>query len=214
MTKRETYRRLRFSVGSLLIVTSIICVTMGFWSVYVDPYRAQAVSRDKVQSLGGQWHSTPATGSQWHRWLVETMLGAGEFAEIDEVDLRKCQVDNNELGALSGLKWVRVIYLDRAEVTDDNIYVISNLTRLVTLSLAYTQVTDRGIAQLRQLENLDTLTLTGVPISDESIPPFETLASLRELYIRWTKISPAGAREIEETLPTCSVFHHSIQPVR
>lgn len=210
---RGLRRRLaRFSMRTLLVLMSVCCVAMGAWTVYVQPYRAQSASLAHVLELGGTVQSVSANGPAWQRPLVESMVGSKQFIHVEKVDFRGLRVSAADVSALSGLRYLKSLYLDRAEVNDGNIGALAAMTALEDLSLVYTQISDSGLSRLAGLTKLRTLYLTGVPITDASVPTLAARPSLRELYIRWTKISSDGALRLVESLPECAVHHHEIQP--
>jgi hypothetical protein len=186
---------------------------MGAWTVYVQPFRAQAASLAKVGDLGGSTSGVTAHGPGWHRWLVETMVGRDQFIHIERADLRTCRVTAADVPSLAGLPFLKALHLDRAEVTDANVAALTRMTELQELSLTYTRISDDGLAQIVRLPNLRTLHLTGVPISDKSVNTLATAEALQELYVRWTKITAKGAGALQHALPNCLVHHHEIQPL-
>lgn len=201
----------RFGMRTLLIIMSLCCVAMGAWTIYVQPFRAQAASLAKVGDLGGSTSGVAASGPVWHRWLIEAMVGKEQFVHVERADLRNCRVSAADVPLLAGLKFLKTLHLDRAEVTDENIAALTRMTNLRELSLTYTRISDEGLAQIARLPNLRTLHLTGVPISDASLKPLAAAAELRELYVRWTRITADGANKLQKALPNCMVHHHEIQ---
>jgi hypothetical protein len=201
----------RYSLRSLLVLMTLCCVAMWIWTLYVQPFRVQAASIKRVNELGGASVSVEAQGSEWHQWLVETMVGPKQFVEVQGVDLRDRPVKVSDVSALSGLRHLRWLHLDRAEVSDANVSVLSNMAELEQLSLTYTQISDEGLTQVGRLAKLKILYLTGVPVSDKSIGLLAQLPSLQTLYIRWTNISADGVEQLRKALPNCAVHHHEIQ---
>lgn len=201
----------RYGMRSLLLATSLCCVAMGTWAIYVQPYRDQAASLAKVNELGGLSTIVAARGPAWHRWLVETMVGSKQFVHVDRVDLRRCKVRAADLPSLGGLRFLRTLYLDRAEVTDANIVVVARMAELQELSLTYTSLTDDGLAAVAKLPKLRSLHMTGVPITDDSVDSLARTATLEAIYVRWTRITSHGASKLAAILPNCRVYHHEIQ---
>jgi hypothetical protein len=186
----------RYSVRSMLALMTLCCVAMWVWTLYVQPFRVQAASLKRVNELGGATVSAEAQGSDWHRWLVERMVGSKQFVEVQVVDLRGRPVNASDVSALSGLRFLKTLHLDRADVSDANVAALASLAQLEQLSLTYTRIGDAGLSQLGRLANLKTLYLTGVPVSDKSIGLLAQLPSLRTLYVRWTNISADGVEKL------------------
>jgi Leucine Rich repeat len=201
----------RFGMRSLLLATSLCCVAMGTWAIYVQPYRDQAASLAKVSELGGLSSSVAARGPAWQRWLVETMVGPKQFVQVDRVDLRRCKVRAADLPSLGGLRFLRTLYLDRAEVTDAGVVVVARMAELQELSLTYTPLTDDGLAAVATLPKLRSLHMTGVPITDDSVESLARATTLEAIYLRWTRITSHGASKLAALLPNCRVYHHEIQ---
>jgi hypothetical protein len=201
----------RFGMRSLLLATSLCCVAMGVWTVYVQPYRDQAASLAKVSELGGLASSVGAPGPGWHRWLVETMVGPNQFVHVNRLDLRGRRVRASDVQSLNGLRFMRTLYLDRAEVTDSNVAVLGRMNELQELSLTYTQITDGGLATIVKLPKLRSLHLTGVPISDASVESLAQASLLEAVYLRWSGVTSQGAQRLAAALPKCRVHHHQIQ---
>ncbi|MBA3481520.1 MAG: hypothetical protein H0T51_06870 [Pirellulales bacterium] len=201
----------RFGMRTLLLATSVVCIAMGAWTIYVQPFRAQAASRARVGDLGGKTSAVTATGPDWHRWLVETMVGSDQFIHVDRADLRGCRVSAADVPPIAGLRYLKTLYLDRAEVTDENIAALARMSELEELSLTYTSISDEGLARIAALPSLRTLHLTGIPITDASLGSLAHAPWLREIYIRWTKVTPDGVERLRRALPNCQIHHHVIQ---
>jgi hypothetical protein len=206
-------RASRFSMRTLLALMTVVAVAMAVWSAYVQPFRAQRDSLAKITALGAQSSSVAALGPSWQKWLVETMVGSNQFVHVVTADLRNSRVTSADVSAMAGLKFLKVLYLDRAELTDSNVSALSQMSALETLSLKYTRLTDDGLAQLVRLGNLRVLYLTGVPITDKAITTLSSMSTLQELYVRWTRISMSGALRLRKTLTSCAVHHHEIRPM-
>jgi hypothetical protein len=198
---------------TLLAFMTAVAVAMAVWSAYVQPFRAQRDALTKIAALGGQSSSVAASGPNWQKWLVETMVGSNQFVHVVTADLRHSRVTSADVSTLAGLKFLKVLYLDRAEVTDSNVSALSQMSDLETLSLTYTRLTDEGLAQLVRLRKLRVVYLTGVPITDKAVNTLSSMSMLQELYIRWTRISTSGALRLRKKLTSCAVHHHEIRPM-
>jgi hypothetical protein len=186
------------------------CVLLSVWSVYVDPYRRQANSLAVVRELNGQFATAPAEGAVWQRWLVTTMLGPDSFIRVVRVDLTGLKVNDARLRSLTGLRHLTDLSLDYTAITDDGTATLTGMKQLSNVSLRYTDVTDRTAQHLQALPNLQRLVLTGTEVSDESVSHLAKHRWLAELFIRWTKITGAGADTLEVELPKCAIHHHAL----
>jgi len=211
MLRQLLHKASRYSIRSLLGLMTLCCASMWIWTLYVQPFRVQAASLKRVNELGGATVSAEFQGSKWQQWLVQKMVGPKQFVEVQSVDLRGRPVKSSDINALSGLRHLKSLHLDRAEVSDANVAALANMAKLEQLSLTYTQIGDDGLSQLGRMANLKTLYLTGAPVSDKSIGLLTQLPSLRALYVRWTNISADGVEQLRKGLPNCAVHHHEIQ---
>ena len=195
---------------TLFVLMTLVCVVIGTWAVYVNPYRRQLASLAVVNRLQGNSARAPADGPQWQRWLVTTFLGREAFVQVTDVHLNGKEVNDESLRALGGLTELRKLSLDYTPITDEGIAVVRSMPKLQDLSLRYTKITDRGAAEIGALPNLRTAHLTGTKITDSGIEDLEKLRSANELYIRWTGISNEGAARLAARLPDCDIFHHAL----
>jgi hypothetical protein len=205
---RVVLRPLRFSIRSFLVFTAICCLALGAWSLYVQPYRDQAVSLSRLCDLGGTTTSVGAAGPSWQRWLVEMFVGPQGFVEVRTADLRGRTIAAKDVSSLSGLIYLQSLRIDRAELNDENIAAIARMSGLTELSMTYTKVGDDGLREVTRLPKLEKLHLTGVPVTDNGAALLASMPSANELFIRWTKITNAGAERLRAALPNCRVHHH------
>lgn len=201
----------RFSIRTLILSVSFICVLLGVSAAYIDDYRQQSRSLAVVDRLQGRAEIIPANGPALQRWLVTRMLGSNAYVQVILVDLSDKEVDDEVLASLGGLIHLRTLALDRTDVTDAGLPTLSQLPKLMSLSLRFTNVSDEGLVVVADLPNLGWLYLTRSRITDASIDQLVTLKNLKELYIRWTNVTDAGAGRIRRELPQALVFHHRLQ---
>lgn len=65
-------------------------------------------------------------------------------------------------------------------------------------------VSDAGLVYLRPFEKLRKLSLFQTQVSNDRIAQLKTLGSLEVLLISGSKITPAGAEELQKALPKVS----------
>ena len=211
MDRASTINWKRFSLRTLILAMTAVCLVFAAWSILVDPYRKQPRALAVVTRLQGESQITPAKGPRWQAWLVTATLGEKSFVRVTGVDLSGRNVDDAALQSLSGLKFLESLNLERTQITDASADVLLSFPQLSELSLRFTRVGDPTAARLGQLPQLEKLYLTSTQLSDAAAPNLAKLDGLKELYIRWTRISDAGAEELRQSLPRCDVFHHSLQ---
>lgn len=208
---RFVRRPFRFSIRSFLVFTALCCLALGAWSLYVQPYRDQAVSLSRLADLGGTTTSVGAAGPAWQRWLVQAFVGSQGFVEVRTADLRGRKITAADVQSLSGLIFLESLRLDRAELNDENVAAIARMSDLTELSLTYTKLSDEGLRDLIRLPKLEKLHLTGVPVTDDGVALLASMSSINELFIRWTKITNDGAERLRASLPNCRIHHHEVQ---
>jgi hypothetical protein len=202
-------RRARYSLRTLLLVMTVSCVLLGTWSVYVEPYRAQANAQGALEANQGlnSIRFVPADGPGWQRWLVETMLGEGHFNHVVMVEFPKGLATDDKLQKhVSRLIGLRELTADYGEITDRGLAALAGQRELEKLSLRYAAgITDAGLAHLSRLSKLQSMHLTGSDVSDASVGLLTNLKSLRGLYLRWTRVTHEGAATLRKKLPNCGI---------
>jgi hypothetical protein len=86
----------------------------------------------------------------------------------------------------------------------------ARIVRAVVVPVADDRCVVRAAKTLNTLPAIKTLHLTGTNITDAAIPDLASLRRLSKLFIRWTKISDAGARNLAAALPNCAIHHHAL----
>jgi len=200
----------RFSLRSLFILMTAFCLLFGTWAAFVNPFRIQLRSLAVVNRLGGETLAEPADGKNWHRWLVNTMLGDGAFVHIVAVNLSGKNVDDDTLRSLTGLTHLQLLALDYTKISDDGLSSLRAMRDLDSLSLKFNNITDRGVPHLVALPKLRHAMLMGTRISDDGVPNLSRLPEVSDLFIRWTGISNAGADRLRAALPKCKIYHHAL----
>ena len=200
----------RFSLRSLFVLMTLCCFAFGVWGAYVSPYRLQMQSLVALNRLEGSSKPVADEGPGWQRWLVTKLLGDEAFVRIEAVDLSNRKVTAKDLRSLSGLCFLKTLFLDYTKVTDDSLGTLRSMPGLRNLSLRYTNISDPGVKHISALSNLRNVTLTGSKISDGAIDDLARLKQLNTLFIRWTRITSAGAERLQKELPNCEIYHHSL----
>jgi hypothetical protein len=202
---------MQFGLGTVLVLTTALCATLGIWSYYVQPYRLTARLTDRILELGGRYASKPAQGPEWQRALVEKMLGPGSFCELESVDLVFGWITHEDVALIGQMRKVRTLNLDRAGLDDDGALRLAGMPQLAEFSARYTQVTDRGASALVCAPMLQTIHLTGCRISDRTLDAIPTGASLKQVFARWSDVTEAG---VERNVRRVGCQVHWTEPSR
>ena len=197
----------RLSLRSLLVLTLIVCFVLAVWSVQVRPYRDQHAANAMIKRLGGEIQLVDAEGSSWQRWLVKTMVDEDAFVRTIGANLEGADFKNEDAAKLRGLIHLELLRLDRSSINDAGLSALEPLEKLRVLSLRYCSVSDKGLSVVGQKPELSELWLTGTDVSDDSVDRLSSFVDLKSLYLRWTRTTADAAREIQQRLPDCEVYH-------
>lgn len=211
---------LRFSLRTLLIVMTIVCLVSGFWlnrairqRTAVRKFYELTANRppshgDELVTMGYRYQGR----DQYYkpiipRWLhpVRDLIGEEAFGEVTGVQLIDTPATNEDLRYLADVPTVERVWLSRTKVTDQGIRHLLACPRLTFLTLDSTEVTDEGVAQLTELTGLESLSLSGTKITDAGLPHLAKLTRLKELWLRNSAITNEGYLRLEAALPECHI---------
>lgn len=204
-------RLLRFSLRTMLVVVTVLCVVLA-WKVRQAERQKAAVAwlleaggnvtyDFELDSEGRRIPGAELPGPEWLRELV----GVDYVATVIGVDFRTFVFEGTDLSplaTLSSLHWLFLanngttdlspleamtdlenLWIERTQVTDFS--PLANLTRLNTLWLKETQIAD--LSPLRRMADLEELNLEfSHRVSDVS--PLASLAKLRKVNLRNTSV--------------------------
>lgn len=194
----------RVSLRSLLVLMTVCCLGFAFWSAQVEPLRRQHEANKMVVRLGGVVASSPIDASFWHRWVLDEEAIGWTVAVKLPYAIEFQPGDARRLAAMPRLERLDIA---GSNIGDGDLAALARLDRLTELSLKYCQIGDAGVADLGEKPNLRRLVLTGCEVSDASIDKLASFGSLQELFIRWTRVTPEGAKRLSERLPDCVVLY-------
>ena len=196
----------RFGLTTALVMTALFCLVMGAWLLCVQPYRVSAQVVQRGLDLSGRVDTEPAPGPAWQAWLVDRMLGPGNFRRVVAVNWYGCKLTPTDFQRLARLRWVEELRLDRTDATNGDVKRLAGLPELRELSLSYTQVSDEGVARLAAAPKLESLWITGCDVTDDALERIDEQSALRHVYARWTKITKTAAAEFQRRHRHCQVY--------
>jgi hypothetical protein len=120
------------------------------------------------------------------------------MAQLQELDLTGCRVNDADLVHLKGLGNLRVLLLDATQVTNDGLEHVEGLSRLETLTLSRTQVSGGGLWHLKGLTGLKKLSLHDTRVFDAPLANLEEMARLEELELGITGTTDAGLEHLKK----------------
>lgn len=141
-----------------------------------------------------------------HRTEVadEDLAILAAIESLRELDLRLTKITDAGVRHLGGLTRLETLNLFRTNVTDEGLAMLTGLRALRTLLIGGTGVTDEGLESLRGFDHLRKLSVFDTAVSDGGIPFLGSLPSLEILLIGKSKITEAGAAELQRRNPRLS----------
>ena len=172
----------QFSLGTLLVSVTLLCIGLG---LAVVPAERQRRAFAALEPLGADvWYAEPGErASNWsppaflRRWLPRDYFDA-----VQEVHLRPTGKGGAGLALLSDLKRLQILQLNDTEVANAELIYLEGLVDLKKLYLDRTQIGDEGLASLQELKKLQVLGLDRTQVTSAGLVH---LASLRNMQILW-----------------------------
>jgi Leucine-rich repeat (LRR) protein len=148
---------------------------------------------------------------------------------LEELSLEMSQVSDEGLAAVSKLTTLRKLSLRSTQITRRGVAHLKGLRSLEVLDLGATNITSAGLTELAPLPNLRKVGLSGTKLADADLAPLKNFAALRDLNLDWngigdravpllksltglksltlrgTKVTGAGAEELQAALPDCAI---------
>jgi hypothetical protein len=137
-----------------------------------------------------------------------------QFPQLQKLNLYNTPITDAGLAALEGLNHLHTLYLNGTSITDAGIIHLVKLPELRDLGLHGTRVTDAGLVQLQGVKTLQTLNLgthgywplgKSSPITDQGLAALKSLPHLQTLYLIGTRVTDAGIKDLQQTLPKLKV---------
>jgi hypothetical protein len=219
---------LRFSLRTLLVVMTVLCVWLG---IKVNAARRQKEVVDAILKAGGtiyfDYQKVPRPGNprSWDvdldakppapAWL-HAIIGDEYFRDVVWVALQKNVIKEADWARLGGLHSLAVIYLtdmeiepldsgDRRRLRDADLAVFARSDKLHSLNISGADINGTGLASLEKLGCLTSLTLAKTPVSEQGVSQIGRLASLTALHFANSNISQEEIRQLQKSLPNCKI---------
>ncbi len=174
VTKRRL-PHLRFRLRTLLILTTLFAVWMGY---HVQrAYRTEKATL-LVAKLGGHaWccdrRDLTLTDSwmghlnQWYRKALATVFGDGCVRDMTAIELSGTAVTIDHLRQLKGLTHLKWLSLSETSISDLALTHVEDMKKLEWLDLSYTKVTAKGVPHLERLSELQWLNIQGTAVASD-----------------------------------------------
>ena len=231
-SRRFNWRRLfQFRLRTLLILTTIIAVLLGWWSHKARQQREAVAALNKAALICYDFEKKWGEQSQvpfWPAWLVDA-LGVDYFANVEAIGvfdkqitddwlshlkgvpllqrlvLNNTQISDAGLEHLNGMTALQVLDLRNTQATDAGLKHLEGLTALQWLWLDNTQVTDAGLEHLKNLTTLQVLDLRNTQVTDAGLEHLKGLTTLQRLHLNNTQVTDAGMERLQKALPNCKI---------
>jgi hypothetical protein len=186
----------------------VILVAGGALAWLSDQPRRRARAVDAAKRAGGYasldedhdpMKAPPAINRQSPatRWVAER-LGPGFGHEVTLINFDAKPVTDADLASLSGLRGLRILYLNATPITDDSLRHLESLTGLQKLELRESAIGDAGLTHLSCLHSLRALYLHSTRVTDAGMIHLKPLKKLRELHLGRTTIGDAALPRLAE----------------
>jgi len=160
-------RWFRYRLRTLLGLTTLVAIGLGYYKAYVEPFQIQQRAAEKLVGSGALVGYQPAAPA-WLRYL----LGDGRFLNVVMVKLEQRPIKEAALAPLADLPHLERLYLAATPVTDDWLRRLPPLPRLKRISLWRTQVTNDGMAHLDGLTELEVLDVKNTRVTEAGLEHF------------------------------------------
>ncbi len=183
-------------------------------------------------------HAILGDGLLQHAEFVELQrknLKVGELAPLDylttiqNLQIRECDLTDEHLVHIAGLRQLTVLLLDDGQITDQGLVNLAKLSGLEQLQISNNQIhgsglkylvgltnlkhlilfnnpiSDDGLENLASLKNLESLGFSDANITDDGLSHLANLKKLKYLNVINTKVTRAGAAKLNAALPNCVI---------
>ena len=133
---------------------------------------------------------------------MKALVGLGK---LEELRIEGSAITGPGLKELAERTTLKIVDLSGAKLTNTSIELLLALPPLKELRLAGNPIGDQSSAQLAQLDGVEIFDLSATNISDVTLKNIKKIPNLKTLIVTNTKVTNAGAREFEASVPGCKV---------
>lgn len=181
-----------FSLRSLFLVVLVIAAFVAFL----------------LPAIQGVWQ-----GVSIQLQLRQDLNGQVEKDELGRIYKIRCSTGGSQLlRSMAGLKSVRVLDLEFADITDDDLAYVATLTGLESLNVAWTPITDDGLRWIKGLTNLKRLELYNTQVSNNGLSSLSKLKRLEYLSLEGTQVTDKGLNQFTG-FPALAELHLNRLPI-
>ena len=202
--------KFRFSMRTLFIIVTLLCVLLVPLSVMIYQARQQRLAVEWVLASGGTTQLNESGELYYVGFTDAQVTDAGlehlkGLTSLNKLRLKGAQVTDAGLKHLKGMTSLWYLDLRNTQITDAGLEHLNGLTSLNTLWLADTKITDAELDHLKGQSSLKVLGLEDTQITDAGLEHLKGLTNLNVLSLQGTQVTDAGLSEIKAALPNCIV---------
>lgn len=138
------------------------------------PYERERLIVDRIERLGGRITYTSNVGPKW----IQTLVGPERmryFGRVAGVELRKCEISEDELRQLAGLSKLRWLTFKETPLSATGLAYVGTLKSLQVLRIEnHELIADADLLQLAGLKNLKRLHVKGVAVTSAGVASLRT----------------------------------------
>jgi len=199
---------MRYRLRTLLIVITIAGAVLAVHGKWRRDAQLHTAIKQKLQSKGPVilQHEEFGTAkpTRYPDWL-ERLVGTEYLYPLNAFCLVQNAEPDSIISDAARLPHLYLVKLPACQITDESLTPLTGLRSLVWLELFATPITDEGIKTVSKIKSLEILDLRGTKVTDDSIPLITSLPRLRRLHVGDTAITPAGIKAIQQALPACEI---------
>jgi hypothetical protein len=212
-TRPRPRRHFRFSLRTLLVVTTLLALALGYFAAEYKAVRDRSRVIAALQRMGAFVafdDQGPSESDGIKAWLgmLEVSIVAG--INTDEamellVGMDKLRsvtvgpgVTDSGLAHLQELTTIEELKIVSDEVTENGLQSVSLLKGLKRLTLSGRQITDDGLRHLAHLTMLESLDISDAGVTDDGLMHLKGLTSLQKLRCRGTATTGAAMQSLVE----------------
>ena len=162
VVKKKKRGLFRFSLTSILLLTSVLCGLLGFWLTMVRQTQSQWDAVRHLKERGVRVETSPSDTYDW----VKRFLPEGETENVNALFFRNGgHLQPGDLECLRHLPHLKRLYLEGCDVSDADVKLIGKHRPLERLALWRNErLTNASAEHLARLENLRMLDIhtTGI----------------------------------------------------
>ena len=192
-----SHRTIRYSVWSLLALTSCICLFFGWLKCRLVSLDDESFLRAELERAGATVLTSPIEPVVLHQ-----LLGSRRAVQIAIVRFTGNAVTDDDLQVLADCSTAprlrEVIIRDAQKVTDAGLQHLASLSQVETIDLSGTPIHGQGLRALARCNRLRCLRLNRTAVRDAAFEAIADLDNLAVLDLNDTPISGEGFRHLRK----------------